>query len=179
MRPLAGKKRSTRRADDASCEALAGLTRQRSETLLSARSHGRWLRNAYRAPLSLRCVPRRSHCAGLACGRFRIMLDCWQAASMVWLPLLPTLVGLSVLDDANNDPSRASQVFRLDLMQLTALIALAGSGCATGRMPNLHVSWAVLRRVFCTRMRLMIAACWIHRDGRSWHACCCDRHGTV
>jgi hypothetical protein len=78
------------------------------------------------------------------------MLDCWQAARMVWLPLLPALVALRVLNDANDDPSRASQVMCLALMQLIALLAFKGSGRATARMAKLHTSWAVFGRFFCT-----------------------------
>jgi hypothetical protein len=137
-------------SEHASREALAGLTRQQAETVLSARWRGRWSQNASRASPSLKYLPRRRHCAGSACGCFRIMLDCWQAASMVWLPCMPTLVALSVLDDANDDASRASQVVCLALMQLTALLAFSGSGCATASMAKLDASWAVFVRFFCT-----------------------------
>jgi hypothetical protein len=76
------------------------------------------------------------------------MPDCWQAARMVWLSVLPILSVPSVLDDANDDPSCASQVVRLDLMQLTAAFAFTGSGCATSSMSKLDASWAVFGRLF-------------------------------
>jgi hypothetical protein len=107
------------------------------------------------------------------------MPDCWQAARMVWLSVLPILSVPSVLDDANDDPSCASQVVRLDLMQLTAAFAFTGSGCATSSMSKLDASWAVFGRVFCTWMRLVSADCSFQCDGRSWHACSCDKHGSV
>ena len=91
------------------------------------------------------------------------------------MPFLHSLRSASLLDDANDCLSRASQVVCLETWQLAASQANSALRHATARLPDHDDAWAFCNGVFCMWVCLNGADRSARRLGCCVHAWC--RHG--